>query len=257
MYLGISYLFKKIQSVIVSCDTRRRCTKKISRKCKTDSLMRRSVFKKVSKTEDFRVELFLQAYLNLVNFVLDRIYEATKKFKWKSIVFLLGLFLSWIISLPVVIIRTKLFCVIFQFQVKIGMKQRRVSKVDCVRLWRNRRKWSVVRPERILFLWYLNRQVQSPSPADIISVNVADVYTHTYLTNCSRAGPTSSSVAAVACYLKKQSLSHEITFRPDWLVHCVLTLSASIYVSIHRVASASMQVSWESQNDSLFLNVIG
>ena len=118
MYLGISYLFKKIQSVIVSCDTRRRCTKKISRKCKTDSLMRRSVFKKVSKTEDFRVELFLQVYLNLVNFVLDRIYEATKKFKWKSIVFLLGLFLSWIISLPVVIIRTKLFCVIFQFQVK-------------------------------------------------------------------------------------------------------------------------------------------
>ena len=59
-----------------------------------------------------------RVYLNLVNFVLDRIYEATKKFKWKSIVFLLGLFLSWIISLPVVIIRTKLFCVIFQFQVK-------------------------------------------------------------------------------------------------------------------------------------------
>lgn len=109
-----------------------------------------------------------------------------------------------------------------------------------VKLQRNHRKWSIVRPKE--FFFYSDRQVQSLSPADIISVNVARVYPHTYLTNSSRAGPTSRSVA---CYLKKQSLSHEITFRPDCLVHCIL-FYLQVYLCYVSFCASVLESKWFS-----------
>ncbi|CAK9797513.1 hypothetical protein ANTQUA_LOCUS1200 [Anthophora quadrimaculata] len=103
---------------------------------------------------------------------------------------------------------------------------------------------AVDRSQRGNFFFYPGRQVQSPSPADIISVNVARVYPHTYLTNSSRTGPTSRSAAA--CYLKKQSLSHEITFRPDCLVHCIPSCSSCLFAGIPGAAEWVVGMYWET-----------
>lgn len=93
------------------------------------------------------------------------------------------------------------------------------------------REWSI--RKKILFL-RRGRQVQSPSPADIISVNVARVYPHTYLTNSSLSC-RSSNVQVGWTVLPEEAISVAWNNIQAGLLHC--TDCIYVYICIHTCAT--------------------
>lgn len=91
------------------------------------------------------------------------------------------------------------------------------------------REWSI--RKKILFL-RRGRQVQSPSPADIISVNVARVYPHTYLTNSSLSC-RSSNVQVGWTVLPEEAISVAWNNIQAGLLHCIDCIYVYICVCMY------------------------